>query len=81
MQVGMMWMDGDLSLAMEDRVQRAARYYHEKYGREANVCFAHPKTLGIDFPPEISGVKLSKSGAVLPQHFWLGVEDPVERAA
>lgn len=81
MQVGMLWMDADASVAMEERVRRAARYYQQKYGREANICFAHPQTLGSEYPDQVSGVKLSDSGAVLPQHFWLGVEDAEEQGA
>ena len=76
MQVGMLWFDGDQKRALGERIERAAAYYRSKYGKAANVCFAHPTTLGKKPPTEVAGLKLCANGMILPHHFWLGVDEP-----
>ncbi|MGD2251523.1 MAG: hypothetical protein PVF70_01265 [Anaerolineales bacterium] len=75
MQEGMLWLDSDQRKDLRVKIKRAAGYYHLKYGVPANVCFAHPSTLGKRPPGDVAGLKLRSSGLVLPDHFWLGVED------
>ena len=76
MNVGMMWFDGDKQRSLETRIDRAARYYHEKYGQEPTVCFLNPGTAGQE-PPAVEGLQLQTSVSVLPDHFWLGIsQDP-----
>ncbi|MGD8555712.1 MAG: hypothetical protein PVJ32_09765 [Anaerolineales bacterium] len=75
MQVGMLWFDSDQRKDLRVKIERAAGYYHHKYGEAANVCFAHPSTLGNQPPGNVAGLQLRPSGLVLPNHFWLGVEE------
>ena len=85
MNIGMLWFDNDPKSEFNTKVQRAATYYHDKYGRTPNVCFVHPSMLGdenkMDDEPQEKGNPISKSGdlrvkissSVLPNHFWIGV--------
>lgn len=75
MSVGMLWFDADPSQQVSSRIERAASHYKSKYGRTPNVCFAHPSTLGNSAPQQVGGMRVKSSGMVLPNHFWLGVED------
>jgi hypothetical protein len=80
MNVGMLWFDNDNKSDLPAKVNRAATYYHGKYGVHPNLCFVHPSMANIAKPdkPEPKSIKsgdvevrLTKS--VLPHHFWIGV--------
>ena len=76
MNVGMMWFDGDNRNSLRQRIDRAAKYYRDKYGRQPTVCFVNPNTAGEEMP-SLEGMKLQTSISVLPDHFWLGInQDP-----
>jgi hypothetical protein len=87
MELGMLWFDGDTQRPLQERLERAARYYSQKYGRRANTCYAHPSTLdpssngsgrkGRRHEELVAGMVVRSSRTVLPNHFWLGVEEPV----
>jgi hypothetical protein len=78
MNIGMLWFDEDPSLSLLSRVERAATYYQAKYGRQPNTCVLHPKTLGEIDPKSLPLVKVMTSVTVLPEHFWMGLEDMAE---
>ena len=80
MNVGMLWFDNDNKSDLPAKVNRAANYYHGKYGVHPNLCFVHPSMANYIKPdkPEPKSIKsgdievrLTKS--VLPHHFWIGV--------
>lgn len=80
MNVGMLWFDNDNKSDLPTKVNRAATYYHGKYGVHPNLCFVHPSMANKISPekPEPGSirtgdieVRLTKS--VLPHHFWIGV--------
>ena len=74
MKTGMLWHDDDKTRSLADKVHRAAEYYLEKYGRRAQLCYVHPDMLtGVDLT--VGDVRVMKSREVLPNHFWLGVEE------
>ncbi len=75
MNIGMLWFDADRKSDLSSRIVRAADYYRSKYERTPNICFAHPDTLGAQAPNEIGGLKVCSNGAVLVDHFWLGVQE------
>lgn len=75
MNVGMMWFDGDLRLDLSVRIERAAVYYRNKYGRWPNLCVIHPDTVGENPLGSVNGTEIRTSASVLPNHFWLGIED------
>jgi hypothetical protein len=87
MELGMLWFDGESQRPLQERLDRAARYYAQKYGRAANTCYVHPSTIGgvggaAESRPSkreqcIAGLTVRASRTVLTNHFWLGVEEQV----
>lgn len=45
MNVGMLWFDNDNKRALNAKIERAAEYYRNKYGRSPTLCFVHPSML------------------------------------
>ncbi len=91
MNVGMLWFDSDSKSSLDVKVERAAAYYRNKYGKRPTLCFVHPSML-----PEIStasqdevqgkvyitdGVEVRSNRSVLPNHFWIGVNGFPQAAA
>lgn len=77
MDTGMLWFD-DGPQALKDKVERAVTFYATKYGRTPTLCLVHPATLADVKEGRLSGVTMRSSRSVLPNHFFVGVE---ERAA
>ena len=75
MDVGMLWFDADPGLDVPTKIQRAADYYHRKYGRVPTLCFVNPATAGDNSPGKLGPLDVKTSRSVLPDHFWLGVGD------
>ena len=42
MNIGMLWFDNDPKAEIAIKIDRAATYYHTKYGIVPNLCFIHP---------------------------------------
>lgn len=75
MDIGMLWFDNDAQAGLTGRVKRAAEYYRNKYGQAPNVCFVHPSMLPDEEDGlKVAGVEIRASNALLPNHFWVGVE-------
>jgi hypothetical protein len=55
-------------------------YYRRKYGRRPNLCIIHPMTAGEDSISQVEGLAIRKSVSVLPDHFWIGVEEREQSA-
>ena len=82
MEVGLLWYDSDPRRALEDKIERAAQRYREKYGRWPNTCYVHPKAvnghsgqdLRVPFRSQDRRAKIRVVSApnVLLHHFWLG---------
>jgi len=79
MDIGMLWFD-DSSRSFAEKVRRAADYYKEKYGREPTLCLVNPQTWD-DAEPKKLPVEMRQARLVLPNHFWIGVEDDLRRAS
>ncbi len=73
MEIGMLWYD-DSPVGLKDRVERAADYYNEKYGRQPNLCFVHPDMLKTE-EGKAKGVVIRKGKGIMPGHFWIGVDE------
>lgn len=79
MNIGMLWFDNDVKTEFNSKVDRAALYYQEKYGKNPNVCFVHPSMLKaqIDSSPKkelfYRDIEIRTSKSVLPNHFWIGI--------
>ena len=73
MQTGMLWFDNDPKTALAAKIERAAAYYRQKYGRAPNLCLVHPSMLTQE---ESEGeITVRPYRPVLPGHLWLGIDD------
>ena len=73
MDLGMLWFDNDPKLDVLSKVQRAAAYYQEKYGKEPNLCFVHPSMIA-EMKANSGSVAVCSNATILPHHFWIGVQ-------
>ena len=73
MEIGMLWYDGDPSRGMDEKVDRAATYYRNKYGRSPNLCLIHPQTAGQSVMDSNGKIEVQVSSLVLLDHFWVGI--------
>ncbi len=78
MRIGMLWFDSNRSLAVEQRIERAANYYRDKYGQAPTLCLVHPALAAAGMPDQVGQVELRALDTVLPNHFWIGVKPPAE---
>jgi hypothetical protein len=74
MEIGMLWYDGDPSRGMDEKVDRAATYYRNKYGRSPNLCLIHPQTAGKSVMDSNTKIEVQVSNLVLLDHFWVGIQ-------
>jgi len=74
MKIGMLWFDNDPGADLETKLSRAANYYEKKHGQAPDICYLHPGALK-DRPPNAGKLELVVSRSILPNHFWIGVED------
>jgi len=70
---GLLWYD-DSQADFATKVLEAKERYQEKFGRKPNRCYVHPDCLPEKGLPA-NGIKVVASPAVLPNHFWVGVEE------
>ena len=88
MNTGMLWFDNDPKTALAAKIEKAADYYHKKYGRKPNLCLIHPaafppdgmmenpaSTSGASEQPKTGKVAVRPYRPVLPGHLWIGVEE------
>lgn len=85
MNVGMLWFDNDPKKELDDKIERAATYYSEKYGKKPTICFIHPsmmpdtdsptpdKAAPIEIAVKDVQIQIRSNQSVLPNHFWIGV--------
>jgi hypothetical protein len=75
MLTAMLWHDNSQT-ALNLKVQKAADYYHKKYGRIPDFCLVNPSMLEKDQQlPEIKGLTVRPYRSVLHGHMWIGIED------
>ena len=83
MNIGMLWFDNDPKTEMKVKIERAASYYRNKYGRTPNLVFVHPSMLGA--APSSNGngsvksaaIEVRTSPSIRPNHFWIGVDGTI----
>jgi len=82
MNIGMLWFDNDPKAEINMKIERAVAFYRTKYGKSPNLCFVHPSMLqsATDEPKRLpnqngSVVEVRTSRSVLPNHFWIGVNN------
>lgn len=78
MHAGMLWYDNDPRTTLIVKVNRAAAYYRQKYGRAADLCLVNP-TMLVDRPGLVDSqagmIRVRSNRAILPGHLWIGSED------
>jgi hypothetical protein len=79
METGMLWFD-DSSRSLQEKVTSAAAYYAEKYEESPNLCAVHP-TMLPDGDMKVENIEVRGATAVMPHHFWLGVDREVQAHA
>lgn len=72
MNVGMLWLDDDRKRPLEEKVQRAADYYREKYGRLPELCLVNSGMLAEK--KKVGEIDVQPLNTVLVHHFWLGMK-------
>ncbi len=78
MNVGMLWYDNDPRTALAAKVNRAADYYRQKYGRAADLCLVNPSMLSgkpVSETGQAGKVIIRSNRAILPGHLWIGTEE------
>jgi hypothetical protein len=74
--IGMLWYQDDPKMTLEEKVAEAVDYYRAKYHRQPNACYVHPALLSPDGAAKVMcDVRVQASGAVIKDHFWLGICD------
>ena len=86
MDIGMLWFDNDKKSSIPSKVEKAARYYQKKYGKNPDVCYVHSrmvkgeneknsgsKKIAGGNPLKIGKILMLKNDKVLPDHFWIGI--------
>ncbi len=71
MNTGMLWFDNDKK-PLAEKITEAAAYYRDKYRQTPNCCHI-PKS---ESAPNINGIRVVASPYILPNHLWIGVEQP-----
>jgi len=79
MNIGMLWFDNDAKTDLGQKIQRAAIYYAQRYGKQPDLCYVHPSmapelgrgrdSLSID----CGGIEVKTTKSVLPNHLWIGM--------
>jgi len=85
MEIGMLWFDNDKQTSIPSKVEKAARYYQQKYGVNPDLCYVHPKTVKAENggngnaqnplaqePLTVGKIQVLRNEKVLPDHFWIG---------
>jgi hypothetical protein len=72
MNVGMLWLDDDKQTTFEEKVDQAADYYREKFGRAPDTCLVNIGMLEAEL--RIGSIVVCPVRHVLPHHFWIGID-------
>jgi len=74
MNIGMLWFDNDPKAGLDTKVERAAVYYRNKYGRIPTLCYVHPTMLPTSGPTPKNGRGSENSGSGNDNYTTGGVE-------
>ena len=77
MNKGMLWYDNNSKAPLSQRILQAVQYYQSKYGQSPTYCLIHPAVLKVeqDLSNHQMPVIVKAAPYVLPNHFWLGIEE------
>lgn len=76
MHTGMLWFDNDAQSTLSVKIQKAMDYYSKKFGRAPEICLVNPNILDKG-QTQLTLVKITIRAyrPVMPNHFWIGVEE------
>lgn len=73
MEIGMLWFDNDSKIELSKKVEKAAEYYRNKYGRDPNLCYVHPSMISGEHV--MAGkISVSSNHTIIQNHFWIGIQ-------
>ena len=72
MNVGMLWLDDDKHLSLDEKIQRAAEYYRNKYGQAPNICLVNQTMLEAE--KKVGPIQVRPVQNILRNHFWVGIQ-------
>lgn len=72
MNAGMLWLDDDKHSTLEEKILRAADYYHNKYGESPDMCLVNQTML--DEEKKVGRIQVRPVHNILPNHFLVGVQ-------
>lgn len=71
MELGMLWLDNDEKRPFDEKVERAADYYLNKYGRLPELCLVNQQQLAET--KKVGKVRVEPGTHLQRHHFWLGM--------
>lgn len=78
MNIGMLWYDDNPKTGLINKIERAANYYEEKYGKQPTLCLVHPTMLTNSAQAAIgkddTRLEVRTAHFVRPNHFWIGLK-------
>jgi hypothetical protein len=72
MNIGMLWLDDDKHTTLEEKIEKAADYYHNKYGQSPDFCVVNPTML--EESKNIGRIQVRTAPNILRNHFWVGIQ-------
>lgn len=72
MNVGMLWLDDDKHTTLEEKIERAAEYYQNKYGQSPDFCLVNQSMLEEE--KKLGQIQVRPVQNVLRNHFWVGIQ-------
>jgi len=77
MESGMLWYDNSKK-PLREVVVHAVEYYANKYGQKPTHCMVNPCMLKGS-SGRVAGVLVCKEDRIMPNHFWIGVDDSTRK--
>ena len=71
---GMLWFDNDPQRKLTEKIDRAARYYQQKYGSKPTLCFVHPGLPATIYEAS-TDLDIQFNTTVPLDHIWIGSTD------
>jgi hypothetical protein len=75
----LVWYDNDRKRKLEEKVAQAAERYTERFGAAPQIVLLNPAQAGeIE---TVAGIPVRTTSLVLPNHVYIGVDEPGDHAA
>jgi hypothetical protein len=74
MKSGLLWYDNDPKRGTNEKIERAAQRYREKFGRTPDTCYVNPAMLA-QMQSSVGQLQVLGKANILPHHFLIGVAE------